>query len=146
MPNSQTPNSRAARARCATAANQRKLAEGWQRLNILISPAAAAALDRLVTEHGTKTAAIEAALTGATKMNGKKIMDTAQAAKRADTAYSPTHPTHIGFYADAVYDAMRLDDPSLPEIPRLTEIAGDDQFNWSAAQVREIIEEGLNAA
>ena len=60
--NSQTPASRAARARCATAANERKLAAGYQRLNILISPPAAAALDRLVAVHGTKTAAIEAVL------------------------------------------------------------------------------------
>ncbi len=62
MTNSQTPASRAARARCATAHNAAKLAAGWRRLNILISPSAATALDRLVATYGTKTAAIEAVL------------------------------------------------------------------------------------
>lgn len=66
-PNSQTPASRAARARCATRHNAAKLAAGYQRLNILIGPPAAAALDRLVVEHGTKTAAVEAAILSAEK-------------------------------------------------------------------------------
>ena len=62
MPNAQTPHSRATRARCATAHNSRKLADGWQRLNILINPEAAAALTRLMERHETKTAAVSAAL------------------------------------------------------------------------------------
>ena len=67
MPNSQTPRSRAARARTATAANAAKLAAGWQRLNTLIPPDAVAALDRLVAAHGSKRAAIVAAIAAATK-------------------------------------------------------------------------------
>ena len=76
MPNSQTPNSRAARARCATAANHAKLAAGWKRLNILISPQASEALDRLIQVHETKTAAVEAALKGEEmKVSDKEIID-----------------------------------------------------------------------
>lgn len=62
MTNSQTPASRAARARNATAANQAKLAAGWERLNTFIPPESATALDRLVAVYGSKRAAIVAAI------------------------------------------------------------------------------------
>lgn len=65
MTNSQTPRSRAARARTATAANAAKLAAGWRRLNTLIPPDTATALDRLVTIHGSKRSAIAAAIAAA---------------------------------------------------------------------------------
>lgn len=67
MTNSQTPRSRATRARVATAANEVKLAAGWQRLNTLIPPETAAALGRLVAAHGSKRAAIVAAIAAAEK-------------------------------------------------------------------------------
>ena len=81
MTNSQTPRSRAARARTATAANAAKLAAGWQRLNTLIPPDAVAALDRLVAAHGSKRAAIVAAIAAATADHA-----TWEAAMNADTA------------------------------------------------------------
>ena len=86
MSNSQTPASRAARARCATAANNRKLAEGWKRLNILISPQASDMLEKLIKMHGTKTAAIEAALNKENRMNSFIIADNRPVARLLSTA------------------------------------------------------------
>jgi hypothetical protein len=59
MSNAQTPHSRALRAATATARNRRLLADGYRRLNILISPEASATLERLVKDAGSKTAVIE---------------------------------------------------------------------------------------
>jgi hypothetical protein len=57
--NAQTPHSRALRAATATARNRRLLADGYRRLNILISPEAHQALERLAQDAGSKTAVIE---------------------------------------------------------------------------------------
>lgn len=62
MPNAQTPHSRAKRAATATAANQAKLAEGWQRLNILIDPETAERMARLRGRYKSKAEIIKAAL------------------------------------------------------------------------------------
>ena len=59
MTNAQTPHSRALRAATATARNRRLLADGYRRLNILISPEASEKLMRLAQDAGSKTAAIE---------------------------------------------------------------------------------------
>ena len=59
MTNCQTPHSRALRAATATARNRRLLADGYRRLNILISPEASEKLARLAQDAGSKTAAIE---------------------------------------------------------------------------------------
>ena len=64
MTNAQTPHSRALRAATATARNRRLLADGYRRLNILISPEASETLARMTEEAGSKTAAIEKLLEG----------------------------------------------------------------------------------
>jgi hypothetical protein len=63
MTNAQTPHSRALRAATATARNRRLLADGYRRLNILLSPEASARLDRMAKEAGSKTKVIEKLLT-----------------------------------------------------------------------------------
>jgi len=62
MPNSQTPTSRRRRAENATAWNLAQEAAGWRTIAVMLSPDSIAALDRLAAKHGTRKAAIAAAI------------------------------------------------------------------------------------
>lgn len=60
--NAQTEHSRRLRAETATARRERLQSEGWQQVNLLLPPDTIAALDRLATLHGSRTAAMIDAL------------------------------------------------------------------------------------
>lgn len=62
MPNSNTPHSRRCRAENAARWEAEKKAGGAKRVTVLLPPDDAARLDRLSVVHGTKTAAVVAAL------------------------------------------------------------------------------------
>lgn len=66
MPNSQTPSSKASRARNAARWVKEQQAQGAYRLSVLLPPASAAQLQALADIHGSKRAAIIAALAAST--------------------------------------------------------------------------------
>ena len=62
MANSNTDHSRALRQATANERIAALKADGWKRLTVMLPPAAAAALERLVRRHGSKQAAIAEAV------------------------------------------------------------------------------------
>lgn len=65
MPNSQSPTTKASRARNAARWVKGQQAQGAYRLSVLLPPTSAAQLQALAAIHGSKRAAIIAALAGA---------------------------------------------------------------------------------
>jgi len=65
MPNSQSPTTKAIRAKNAARWIKERQAAGAYRLSVLLPPTSAAQLQALAAIHGSKRAAIIAALAGA---------------------------------------------------------------------------------
>lgn len=59
MPNSNSEHSRSLRQATTRQWERDKIAAGYQRVAVLLSPEAVAALDRLAKIHGSRTAALE---------------------------------------------------------------------------------------